>query len=106
MLKACLAAIAWMSVLTAPGLALQCPRDPSLPALDGALWETALSWTDAAAVRQLGAAMQRSLAQDDRTAARRALFQAMAVVGWQYRQEPPRVRSTSICPRGEWKRKD
>ena len=62
--------------------------------------------SDAATVRQLRAAMQRSLTQDNRTAARRALFQAMAVMGWQYRQEPPRVRSTSICPRGEWTRKD
>ena len=106
MLKACLAVIAWLGVLTEPGLALPCPRDPSLSVLDAALGETALSSSDAAAVRQLRAAMQRSLTQDHRAAARRALFQAMAVMGWQYRQEPPRVRSTSICPRGAWKRKD
>ena len=106
MLKACLAAIAWIGVLTAPSLALQCPRDPSLSDLDAALGETALSSSDAASVRQLRAAMVRSLAQDDRAAARRALFQAMAVMGWEYRREPPLVRSTSICPRGEWKRKD
>ena len=106
MLKACLAVIAWLGVLTAPALALPCPRDPSLSAVDAALGETALSSADAAAVRQLRAAMQRSLTQDDRAAARRALFQAMAVMGWQYRQEPPRVRSTSICPRGAWQRKD
>jgi hypothetical protein len=74
--------------------------------LDAALGETSLSSSDAAAVRQLRAAMQRSLALDDRAAARRVLFQAMAIMGWQYRQEPPRVHSTSICPRGEWKRKD
>ena len=74
--------------------------------VDAALGEAALSSADAAAVRQLRAAMQRSLTQDNRTAARRALFQAMAVMGWQYRQEPPRVRSTSICPRGAWQRKD
>jgi hypothetical protein len=105
-LKASLAAIAWLSVLTAPGLALQCPRDPSLSALDTALGETSLSSSDAATVRQLRAAMERSLAQDDRSAARRALFLAMAVMGWEYRQEQPPARSTSICPRGEWKRKD
>jgi hypothetical protein len=101
-LKAYLPALAWLVVLTEPGAALHCPRDPSLSP-DGALGETALSWTDAAAVHQLRAAMEQS--QDDRAAARRALFQAMAIVGWQYRQEPPRVRSTSICPRGDWKRK-
>jgi hypothetical protein len=105
-LKASLAAIAWMSVLAAPALALPCPRDPSLAAPDAALGETALSSPDAAAVRALRVAVQRSLTQDNRTAARRALFQAMAVMGWQYRQEPPRVRSTSVCPRGEWTRKD
>lgn len=107
MLRASLAAIAWMGVLTAPSLALPCPRDPSLSALDAALGETPLlSSSDAAAVRQLRAAMERSLALDDRAAARRALFEAMAIMGWRYLQEPPRVRSTSICPRGEWKRKD
>ena len=103
MLKACLAVIAWL-VLTEPSLALPCPRDPSLSVLDAALGDTALSSSDAV-VLQLRAAMQRSLTQDNRAAARRALFQAMAVMGWQYRQEPPRVRSTSICPRGEWQRK-
>jgi hypothetical protein len=105
-LKASLAAVAWLIVLTTPGLALQCPRDPSLATLDAALEATLLSLSDAAAVRELRAAMQRSLAQDDRAAARRVLFQAMAVMGWEYRQDPPRVRATSICPRGEWKRKD
>ena len=99
MLKAFCAAIVWMGVLIAPSLALPCPRDPSLSSLDAAS-------SDAAAVRQLRAAIQRSLALDDRAAARRVLFQAMAIMGWQYRQEPPRVRSTSMCPRGEWKRKD
>jgi hypothetical protein len=102
-LKACLAVIAWL-VLTEPSLALPCPRDPSL-SVDAALGDTALSSSDAV-VLQLRAAMQRSLTQDHRAAARRALFQAMAVMGWQYRQEPPRVRATSICPRGTWQRKD
>ena len=106
MLKAFSAVIGGLCVLTEPSLALPCPRDPSLSVLDDALGETGLSSFDAAAVQQLRAAMQRSLAQDDRAAARRALFRAMAVMGWEYRQEPPRVRSTSICPRGEWKRKD
>jgi hypothetical protein len=105
-LKAFFAAVAWLSVLATPSLALQCPRDPSLASLDATLGETSLSSTDAAAVRELRAAMQRSLAQDDRAAARRALFRAMAVMGWEYRQDPPRVRPTSICPRGAWKRKD
>ena len=106
MLKASLAAIAWLSVLTAPALALPCPRDPSLCGAGCGVGGDGLVIADAAAVRALRAAVQRSLTQDNRTAARRALFQAMAVMGWQYRQEPPRVRSTSICPRGEWTRKD
>jgi hypothetical protein len=105
-LRASLAALAWLGVLAAPAVALPCPRDPSLPSLEAGLGEAVLSSSDAATIRQLRAAMQRSLTQDNRTAARRALFQAMAVMGWQYRHEPPRVRSTSICPRGEWKRKD
>ena len=99
-------AIAWLGALTAPALALQCPRDPSLATLDTAFSDTALSSSDADEVRGLLAAMARSLAQDDRTAARRALFRAMAVMGWEYHQDPPRVRNTSMCPRGAWKRKD
>jgi hypothetical protein len=101
-----IAAVAWLGALTAPALALQCPRDPSLATLDAALSDTALSLSDTDEVRGLRAAMARSLSQDDRTAARRALFRAMAVMGWEYHQDPPRVRSTSMCPRGEWKRKD
>jgi hypothetical protein len=100
-------AVAWLGALGAPALALQCPRDPSLSTLDAAFSDTALSLSDADEVRKLRAtAMEWSLAQDDRAAARRALFQAMAVMGWQYRPDPPRVRSTSMCPRGEWRRKD
>jgi hypothetical protein len=105
-LTASIAMIAWLGGLAAPALALQCPRDPSLSTLDAAFSDTALSLADADEVRGLRAAMALSLVQDDRAAARRALFRAMAVMGWEYRQDPPRVRNTSMCPRGEWKRKD
>jgi hypothetical protein len=103
-LTASIAAGAWLGAVTAPALALQCPRDPSLATLDAA--DTTLSSSDADEVRKLRAAMEWSLVQDDRAAARRALFRAMAVMGWEYRQDPPRVRSTSMCPRGGWRRKD
>jgi len=105
-LTASIAASAWLGALAPPVLALQCPRDPSLATLDAAFSDTALSSSDADEARGLRAAMARSLAQDERTAARRALFRAMAVMGWEYHQDLPRVRNTSMCPRGEWKRKD
>ena len=44
------------------------------------------------------------MAVNDRVSARAALFDAMALLGYTYRPGEPKVRSTSICPPGEWQR--
>jgi hypothetical protein len=91
--------------LSAPAWAAgRCPRVPTVEPIDAALREVVLSTVDTEKVMRLRASVQHFMARNEASDARAALFEAMALLGYQYRQGLPTVRGTGVCPPAEWQK--